>query len=112
MKKKLTKSRNNVVVSGVLGGISEFIGIDPTIIRVVYIILSLFTAGFPGFMLYITLMIIMPSDRSNANGYNGPYNQNQQNRDRYQSYHGYGKEQKATKRKEAEKVSDDDWSDF
>lgn len=109
MRKRLTKSRNNVVVSGVLGGISEFIGIDPTIIRVIYIILALFTAGFPGFMLYIVLMIIMPSDRSNANNYHGSYDQN---RDRYQSFHGYGQEPKASKRKEAEKVNDEDWSDF
>ena len=61
MKKKLTKSNSNIVVSGVLGGIGEFFGIDPTIVRIVYLALSFFTAGFPGFFLYILLAIIVPS---------------------------------------------------
>lgn len=50
MKKKLTKSNSNIVVSGVLGGIGEFFGIDPTIVRIVYLALSFFTARISWFL--------------------------------------------------------------
>ena len=41
MKKKLTKSNNNIVLTGTLAGIAEYLGIDPTVVRVIYVILSL-----------------------------------------------------------------------
>lgn len=44
MKRKLTKSPNNVVLTGSLAGIADWLGIDPTIIRVVYVLLSFFSA--------------------------------------------------------------------
>lgn len=49
MKRKLTKSPNNVVLTGSLAGIADWLGIDPTIIRVVYVLLSFFSAGFQAF---------------------------------------------------------------
>ncbi len=59
MEKKLTKSKNKVL-AGVCAGIAEFFGIDTTLVRAGYAALSLFTAGFPGLLLYIVLMIIVP----------------------------------------------------
>ena len=47
MKKKLTKSNKNVVLTGTLAGIGEYIGIDPTVIRVLYVFLSLVAFGSP-----------------------------------------------------------------
>ena len=58
--KKLYRSSNRIV-AGVCGGIAEYFDVDPTVIRVVYLILSLFSAGFPGLLLYIILMILMPN---------------------------------------------------
>lgn len=46
MNKKLTKSANNVVITGTLGGLAEYLRIDPTIVRVIYVFLSLVTAAF------------------------------------------------------------------
>lgn len=43
MNKKLTKSANNVVITGTLGGLAEYLRIDPTIVRVIYVFLSLVT---------------------------------------------------------------------
>lgn len=60
--KKLYRSRNNRMLGGVCGGIAEFFDIDPTIIRVVYVLLSLFTAAFPGILLYIICLLIIPND--------------------------------------------------
>ncbi|WP_297074632.1 PspC domain-containing protein [uncultured Enterococcus sp.] len=103
MKKRLTKSSDNRVVSGVLGGIAEYFGFDPTIVRLIYVVLSLMSTGFPGILLYIALAIIMPNGttRQTRYGHDNPYYQNN-NR---------------STRKEAEKVepdqtNDEDWSDF
>ena len=57
--KKLYKSTNNKMLSGVCAGFADFIGIDPTIVRV---IVSFFTGGFPGVIIYIMLAIIIPED--------------------------------------------------
>ena len=57
--KKLTRS-NDRMLAGVCAGIAEYFEIDPTLVRVCYAALSIFSAGFPGLLLYIMLMIIMP----------------------------------------------------
>lgn len=58
--KRLYRSPNRIV-AGVCGGIAEYFDIDPTLIRVVYVILSLFSVAFPGLLLYIILMILIPN---------------------------------------------------
>lgn len=58
--KRLYRSPNRIV-AGVCGGIAEYFDIDPTLIRVVYVILSLFSVAFPGVLLYIILMILIPN---------------------------------------------------
>lgn len=60
--KKLYRNTNNKMLCGVCAGIADFFGIDPTIVRVIYAVLSLFMAGFPGIILYIILAIIIPED--------------------------------------------------
>ena len=59
MERKLTRSANKMV-GGVCAGLAEYFDIDTTIVRVVYAALSLFSACFPGIILYILLLIIMP----------------------------------------------------
>jgi phage shock protein C len=59
VEKKLTRS-NNKVLAGVCGGIAEYFEIDPTLVRVCYAALSIFTTGFPGLLLYIVMLILMP----------------------------------------------------
>ena len=58
--KKLYRSSNRIL-AGVCGGIAEYFDIDPTLIRVAYVILSLFSVAFPGVLLYIILMILIPN---------------------------------------------------
>ena len=57
--KKLTRSANKIV-AGVCGGIAEYFDVDPTLVRVCYAALSIFSAGFPGLLLYIIMLILMP----------------------------------------------------
>ena len=63
MNKKLTRSENRIL-GGVCAGIAEYFELDPTIVRVAYAVLSVFAAAFPGILLYIILLIIIP-DRKN-----------------------------------------------
>ncbi len=63
--KKLVRS-NNKIIAGVCGGIAEYFEVDPTLIRVVYAALTLFTAAFPGVILYIIMMLLMPQPEGQA----------------------------------------------
>lgn len=62
--KKLHRSSNRIL-AGVCGGIAEYLNVDHTVVRVLYAALSLFTAGFPGLLLYIILMFLMPNEEIN-----------------------------------------------
>ncbi len=62
--KKLHRSSNRIL-AGVCGGIAEYLNVDHTVVRVLYAALSLFTAGFPGLLLYIILLFLMPNEEIN-----------------------------------------------
>jgi phage shock protein C len=57
--KKLHRSRNKMI-AGVCGGIAEWLGWDVTLVRVLYVLVSLVSVGFPGIVVYLLLWIIMP----------------------------------------------------
>ena len=58
MEKKLYKIEEGKLLDGVCGGIAEYLAVDPTLVRLVWVFLSL--AGFSGVLLYIIAAIIMP----------------------------------------------------
>ncbi len=60
MKKKLYKDKNTGILSGVCSGIAQYLNIDVTIVRILYILLSIFSAAFPGIIVYIILIFILP----------------------------------------------------
>ena len=62
MKKKLYKSSTDQKISGVCAGVANYFGWDPTIIRVIYALLAVFTSGFPFVVLYIILAFVMDED--------------------------------------------------
>jgi phage shock protein C len=59
MEKKLRRSQNKIF-AGVCAGIAEYFNLDPTLIRVAYVLVSIFSAGFPGLLVYIILMLVIP----------------------------------------------------
>ncbi len=59
-KRPLRKSRNNRVIAGVVGGLAESIGMDPALARVLYVLVSVFSAAFPGILVYLILLVVMP----------------------------------------------------
>lgn len=56
--KRLCRS-NNGMIAGVCAGIADFLGWDPTIVRVLYVLLSIFTV-FTGAIVYLILWLVMP----------------------------------------------------
>lgn len=62
MAKKLYKSRTNTMIDGVCAGLADYLGFDPTLARAVYAAATIFTGFFPGAILYIVLMIIIPPE--------------------------------------------------
>ncbi len=58
--KKLYRSKKNRVISGVCAGIAEYLNIDPTIVRLIYILLTIFTAVAPFVIIYLIMWIIVP----------------------------------------------------
>ena len=60
--RKLKKTPNDKMVAGVCGGIADYFGIDSTLVRVGYVILSVLATGFPGLIVYIILAFVMPDN--------------------------------------------------
>lgn len=64
--KRLYKSDREKMVAGVLGGIAEYFGIDPTLVRLGYVLLTLFSAAFPGLIGYIVMCIVITGRPANS----------------------------------------------
>ena len=56
--KKLYRSASEKMIGGVCGGLAEYFNIDPTIVRLVFVLLLL--TGSAGFWIYVVLLVIMP----------------------------------------------------
>jgi len=56
----LRRSRSNRMIAGVVGGLAEHFGIDPTLARVLYVIGSIVSVAFPGILVYVLLWAIIP----------------------------------------------------
>jgi phage shock protein C len=54
------------MIAGVCGGIAEYFDLDPTIVRIAYVLVSIVSIAFPGILAYIVLMFVMPAPDSTA----------------------------------------------
>lgn len=63
-RKRLSRSQNNKMIGGVCGGLANYFNLDPTLMRVGYILLSIFTV-FSGVIAYFILWMVMPVDPEN-----------------------------------------------
>jgi phage shock protein C len=59
MTKRLYRSNKDRMIAGVCGGVAEYFDIDPVIIRLIAVLLLL-PGGFPGFLPYIVLWVVVP----------------------------------------------------
>ena len=62
--KKLKRSRKNKMIAGVVGGIAERYEMDATVLRIIFVLVSLFCAAFPGILVYLILWAIIPLDEA------------------------------------------------
>ena len=58
----LRRSRTDKMIAGVCGGIAKAAGWDPTLVRVMYVLVSILSAAFPGILIYVILWIVMPKE--------------------------------------------------
>jgi phage shock protein PspC (stress-responsive transcriptional regulator) len=57
---KLRRSSSNSIIAGVCGGLAEWLGWNPTGVRVLYVVVSVLSAAFPGILVYLLLWLLMP----------------------------------------------------
>ncbi len=58
--KRLYRSRTDKQIAGICGGVADYLGVDPTIVRIVWLLLTL--AGGPGLILYIVMAFVVPEE--------------------------------------------------
>lgn len=59
----LHRSRRHRIIAGVCGGIADWLGWRPTLMRILYVVVSVLSAAFPGIVAYVILWILMPKAR-------------------------------------------------
>lgn len=60
MEKRLTRSKSDRMVAGVAAGVASYVNIDPTIVRLLFVLLTL--AGGPGFIIYVIMWLVVPEE--------------------------------------------------
>lgn len=60
----LARSLNDRMIAGVMGGIAQRMGWSSTWLRVIFVIVSIASAGFPGLLIYLILWLLMPSEQA------------------------------------------------
>ena len=60
--KRLYRSKKNRIIAGVLGGIGEYLNVDPVAVRVLYIIFMCMSGFFPLILAYIIMFLIVPEN--------------------------------------------------
>ncbi len=58
--RRLTRSSRQKMIAGVCGGLAEYFGLDVTVVRIAYVLVSIVSAAFPGILAYVILMFVMP----------------------------------------------------
>ncbi|WP_018659347.1 PspC domain-containing protein [Allofustis seminis] len=95
-KKRLTKSRTDKIIMGVLGGIANYFNIDPIIVRIIFILLFMIFEENMIF-LYLVGILIMPKERKNKE---------------QRIYVDVKRSPKPSVEESSSKITEEDWSDF
>lgn len=59
---RLERSVSDRVLAGVCGGLANWLGWDVSLVRILYVLISIFSAAFPGLIVYIILWVVMPEE--------------------------------------------------
>ena len=58
----LSRSLNDRMIAGVMGGIAHRFGWNPTLVRIVFVLVSIGSAAFPGILVYLILWLLIPNE--------------------------------------------------
>lgn len=61
MTKTLYRSKTDRKIAGICGGLGKYFKIDPTVVRVIFVLLLL-PGGFPGILPYLVLWVVVPEE--------------------------------------------------
>ena len=59
--KKLYRSSDNKILAGIFGGVGDYFDVDPTVLRLGWLLVFIFTGVFPGLLAYIVAIIVVPN---------------------------------------------------
>ena len=62
----LYRSRRHRMIAGVCGGMAEWLGWTPTLVRVLFVVISIASVAFPGILVYLALWLIIPKEPAYA----------------------------------------------
>ena len=62
--KRLYRSKKNRVFAGIIGGLGEYFDIDPVLLRLIWVLVVIFTGFVPGVLAYIIVLFIVPEKPS------------------------------------------------
>ena len=57
---KLHRSREHRIIAGVLGGIADYLGWSPNLVRILFVVISGVSVAVPGILIYLVLWLVMP----------------------------------------------------
>lgn len=60
LSRPLRRSRSDRMIAGVVGGLAEYLRMDSTLLRVIYVIVSIVSVAFPGLLVYLLLWLLVP----------------------------------------------------
>lgn len=61
--KRLYRSRTNRTIGGIFGGLADYVNMDATILRVIWLLVVVFTGIVPGVIAYIVLLFVIPEEK-------------------------------------------------
>ncbi len=60
LSRPLRRSRDNRMIAGVVAGLAAYFKIDVTLLRVIYVVVSILSVAFPGILVYVILWLLVP----------------------------------------------------
>lgn len=60
--RSLSRSRDDRMLAGVIGGIAARFGWNSTLLRLIYVVVSILSAAFPGILVYLILWLLIPEE--------------------------------------------------
>jgi len=64
--RRLKRSKDNKVIWGIFGGLGEYLEVDPVVLRLAYVFVTVFTGIFPGIIAYLLGALVVPKNRPHA----------------------------------------------